>query len=139
MIITDEKILRQKSEDFKGTLKELDELITKLEYELENSEYPGVGLAAIQIGIPLKVGILRTEALTLNLFNTEILSGSELKIKNEGCLSFPNKFINVYRMDKITINNGNGSIYELDGFEAQAVQHEIDHFNAITMFDRQAI
>ena len=138
MIITDEKTLRIKSNLFDGTRLELSDLVTTLEIELENCGFPGVGLAAIQIGVPIQVGIIRTEKLYLDLINTTIVGGAGMKKMKEGCLSFPNQFIDVWRMKEIRLLNNGYEEYELSGFEAQAVQHEIDHFNGLTMFDRSA-
>jgi len=104
---------------------------------LDNCENAGVGLAAIQIGIPVRVGIIRTPKLKLDLVNAEIISGSEMHPVQEGCLSFPGEFIIVNRMKNILVRNEDGRIYELSEFEAQAIQHEIDHFNGLTMFDRR--
>ena len=67
MIITNQKILRQKSKEFKGSKEKLYKLIHKLEYELNNSKIPGVGLSAIQIGIPIKVAIIRYKNIVINL------------------------------------------------------------------------
>lgn len=139
MIVTDEKQLRVKSEPFMGNQSQLQDLVCKLVKELNESENPGVGLAAIQIGIPLQVGIIRTDKLSLNLVNPKILDGTNMVELIEGCLSFPGKFIDVRRMESIKIENqeDDKEIIELTGFEAQAVQHEIDHFNGLTMFDRR--
>ena len=136
MIVTDEKILRKKSELFLGSQADLSELIYNLEYAIEISDQIGVGLTAIQIGFPVRVGIVRSKKLKLNLINPEIINGSELLIMKEGCLSFPYKFIEVRRMNKIKLLNNNLDIYNLTGFEAQIIQHEIDHMNSILMIDR---
>jgi peptide deformylase len=138
MIITDLKILRKKSKDFIGTKKEFKEIIKKLEIELKNCKMNGVGLCAIQIGIPIKIAIIRSKNLNLNLYNAKILEGSGIFIFNgEGCLSFPNKFIDTQRLEKITVLNGDGKKYHLNGLEAIIVQHEIDHQNGIIIFDRK--
>ena len=137
MIVTNEEQLRIQSEPFTGTEEELSNLIKVLEFELELCENPGVGLAAIQIGIPVQVGIIRTEEIGLDLVNTKIVSCSEMVKLREGCLSFPGQFIDVYRMHTITMDNKDGEIMEISGFIAQAVQHEVDHFSGLTMFDRR--
>jgi len=138
-IITDLKRLRTKSHKFEFDKQEdLRELITCLERELTACPVKGVGLSAIQINLPLRVAIVRTKTLTLDLVNPEILSGSNMFIhKGEGCLSIPNTFINVIRMNNITLKNGDGKIYELKGFDAVVVQHEIDHMCGILILDKQ--
>lgn len=137
MIITNEKQLRIKSKEFQGTEEDLAALIFELEFELKNCQNPGVGLAAIQIGKPVKVAIIRTDKLKLDLVNAEIIGGSRVIKLKEGCLSFPNQFIDVMRMENVTVLNNGFETTELSGFEAQVVQHETDHFNGLTMFDRR--
>lgn len=137
MIITDLKILRTKSKDCPDDKVGFIQLIKTLEDELANSENPGVGLSAIQINVPIKVAIVRTEKLSLDLYNTEIVSGhTPIISKGEGCLSIPNTFMDTIRMNNITIKNGDGKVYELNGFEAIICQHEIDHFAGILITDR---
>src|SRR4030043_97900 len=98
MICTDLKILRQISNPFTGSKEELHKLIALLDQELTKSALPGVGLSAIQIGIPLQVAIIRTVDLDLDLYNTKIITCSGLfRFKNEGCLSIPNVFKDTWR------------------------------------------
>lgn len=136
MIITDLDKLREKSKDFKGTANDLRDIIHELERELKESKMSGVGLAAIQIGIPMKVAIVRSNKLTLDLVNAEIISASEMIVsKKEGCLSV-RKYVDTHRMHKITLKNGDGKIYKLEGFEAIICQHELDHFLGVLITDR---
>lgn len=137
MIVTDLDTLQKVSKEFEGTEEELDIIINMLEKELKDCKLNGVGLAMIQIGFPVRVSIIRTSKLKLDLVNPVIIGGSRLVVLREGCLSFPNEFINVRRQEDITVRNGDGEVIILSGFEAQAVQHEIDHFNGLTMFDRE--
>ena len=53
MITTDEKILRQPSKEFDGTFKELDEIVEKMKEAMKENN--GIGIAAIQIGIPYRI------------------------------------------------------------------------------------
>lgn len=137
-IITDLERLKTKSNKFEGNPEDLQDLIQCLERELNGSVMKGVGLSAIQINLQLRVAIIRTEKLSLNLHNTEIIEGSEMFIYDgEGCLSIPNTFISTRRMLKVTLKNGDGRIYKLEGFEAIVAQHEIDHWNGVLILDRQ--
>ena len=139
MIVTDLKILRYKStelldEDEEWSLKHI---VNRLELELNASKMKGVGLSAIQIGITIRVCIIRTDKLSLDLYNAKIISGSESIIfKGEGCLSIPEVYLDTRRMNKITVLNGDGKEYKLEGFEAVVCQHEIDHFDGILFLDR---
>jgi peptide deformylase len=137
MICTDLKVLRQISKPFKGTQEELDKLISILEKELVESPIPGVGLSAIQIGIPLQVAIIRTSDLQLDLYNTEIIKmNGPFIFNNEGCLSIPNIFKDTTRFRIIQIKNGDGNIINLTGYNSVVVQHETDHFSGFLFIDR---
>jgi peptide deformylase len=139
MIITDQKILRQVSKQFQGTKEELHKIIAILDKELSKSLIPGVGLSAIQIGLPLQVAIIRTNTLELDLYNARILAFSNLfRFKNEGCLSIPNTFKDTWRFENITIENGNKDIIKLQEYDSIVVQHELDHQNGILFIDRLA-
>ena len=137
MIVTDLEILRSKSAIFVLNDEALESVISQLEKELKISKIKGVGLSAIQIGMPIKVCIIRTDKLSLNLYNAKIISGSEqIVFKGEGCLSIPGVYLDTRRMNKITVLNGDGKEYKLEGFEAVVVAHEIDHFDGILFLDR---
>jgi peptide deformylase len=138
MIITDQKILRQTSIKIEDSNKELLALIIELlEKELKNSKIPGVGLSAIQIGIPLQVAIIRTRDLKLNLYNPEIIKmEGPFIFNNEGCLSIPNIFKDTTRFCTIQIKNGDGSIITLEGYNSVVAQHETDHLSGVLFIDR---
>lgn len=137
MICTDLKVLRQLSKPFNDSKKELNQLISLLEKELVESPILGVGLSAIQIGIPLQVAIIRTSDLQLTLYNTEIIKmNGPFIFNNEGCLSIPNVFKDTIRFKTIQIKNGNGDIISLTSYNSVVVQHEIDHWHSILFIDR---
>jgi len=137
MIVTDKKILRKKSKEFKGSEEELHKLIRKLESELKNSKIPGVGLSAIQIGIPLRVAIIRYKDININLYNAKIVKQTDpFVFKKEGCLSIPNTFKDTIRFSYIEIKNGDGKLLKLNAYDSIIAQHEIDHWNSIVFTDR---
>jgi peptide deformylase len=139
MIITDQKILRQVSKPFKGSKEDLYKLIAQLDLELKKSAIPGVGLSAIQIGLPLQVAIIRTNDLDIDLYNAKIIACSGLfRFQNEGCLSIPNIFKDTWRFKNISIKNGDGAIIKLQGYNSVVVYHELDHQNGILFIDRLA-
>ena len=111
-------------------------LFKQLEAELKNSKTPGVGLAAVQIGILVRAAIIRTVQSSLNLWNPEIIDRDGEVISPEGCLSFPGISRSIKRAKEVTIKNGDGRTYQFDGFDAIVVQHEIDHMNGITIADK---
>lgn len=140
MITQNLETLRNPSLDFTGTDEELKTLISLLEFELKSSPgQKGVGLSAIQINVPMRVAIIRHEKTVINLYNAVITKTEQpYTFTNEGCLSFPQKFIDTTRFNLIEVLNGDGTVLKFSGFISACVQHEIDHFNAILYLDRSA-
>lgn len=102
----------------------------------------GVGLAAVQVGIPLR--ILTMDASEANntpevLINPEIIKKEGAKVLSEGCLSFPGIRIEVERAEKIWVKalTPEGEIieFEADGLRAHCIQHETDHLDGIIFTD----
>tara|TARA_Y100000593_G_scaffold63917_1_gene118055 strand:+ start:581 stop:1177 length:597 start_codon:yes stop_codon:yes gene_type:complete len=132
-----------------SSVEEGEEIGVKLLEELSNSKN-GIGLAANQIGINKRVCVVNvTEPLVL--INPEILNLDNRYIYTvEGCLSFPNRQIRTKRSKWVTIKTdnlgtvmfgpnelmGNKDKDELQLLESVCIQHEIDHLDGITMFDR---
>ena len=138
MITTNLETLRLKSLDFDGTPEELTQLFNCLEFELHNSQNGGDGLSAIQINVPTRVSIIRTKNLKINLYNPEIVKKEQLFVfTGEGCISIPQKFVNTNRYNLIEIKNGDGTTHKFSGYEAVVVQHELDHFDGITILDKR--
>ena len=142
ILIVPNPILRQKSLPIKKvTDKEI--LLSKKMIKIMN-EAPGIGLAAPQLG-ELKriitVNIREDEKdNSYALFNPEIIWYSSKKIlMEEGCLSVPKQFAELYRPEKICVKyiNQKNKIIEkqINGIEARVVQHEIDHLEGILFID----
>jgi peptide deformylase len=106
---------------------------------------PGIGLAAIQIGVPKRLVVIdlgksEEERHPVVLVDPEILSVSEEKrVHEEGCLSIPEYYEEVERPDRITLRyrdlDGKEIETEADGLFATCVQHEIDHLNGVLFID----
>ena len=106
---------------------------------------PGIGLAAIQVGIPKNVIVMdlgEDHPLDgpLYLVNPEILEASdEVNTYQEGCLSVPEEYWDVERPARATVRyldyNGETQIMETDGLLATCVQHEMDHLQGILFID----
>jgi peptide deformylase len=105
---------------------------------------PGIGLAAPQIGVPLRVAVVdlspdgRREPLVL--INPEIVGTSrEEAIREEGCLSIPGLYADVARPAQVTVRhqdaNGILRTIEADGLFAACLQHEIDHLDGVLFVD----
>lgn len=139
MITTNEEILRTKSEDWKGTPEQLESLISILDYELKTCPVgKGAGLSAIQVNIPFKVAIIRSKSTTLNLYNAKIIKSEQpFVFKQEGCLSFPNQYLDTNRFNIIEVENGDGKIYKFSGFSSVLVQHELCHWQGDLFIDHK--
>lgn len=107
-------------------------------------EHDGVGIAAPQINVPLRVAIveLGEERDVLEMINPTVLETSGAEVDVEGCLSFPNLFGEVERPTYVKIEacDREGRVYELEagGFDARAILHEIDHLDGV-LFDSKLI
>tara|TARA_R110002012_G_scaffold42472_1_gene115646 strand:+ start:730 stop:1314 length:585 start_codon:yes stop_codon:yes gene_type:complete len=144
MIITDKEKINIKCEPCRS-VKEGEEIGIRLLHELRQSEN-GIGLAANQIGINKRVCVINVKE-PLVLINPKIVEKSkEQFVFPEGCLSFPDDKIKTLRYENIVVEADNhegklsfnaNSEKINDAFECVAVQHEIDHLDGITMFDRE--
>jgi len=143
MIIKDKNKLQEKCSPV--SIKEGEEIGVRLLHELRQSEN-GIGLAANQIGINKRVCVVNVKE-PLVLINPKIVEKSkEQFVFPEGCLSFPDDKIKTQRHQDIVVEADNhegrlsfsaNSKDINDAFECVCVQHEIDHLNGITMFDRE--
>jgi len=108
---------------------------------------PGIGLAAPQVGELKRLLVMdavKEEGVAprpMALFNPEVTWVSEeMNIYEEGCLSIPEQFADVERPAEARVRwqDMDGKVQEeqFDGLWATCVQHEIDHLNGITMFER---
>jgi peptide deformylase len=143
MIIKDKTKLQEKCSPV--SVKEGEEIGVRLLHELRQSDN-GIGLAANQIGIDKRVCVINVKE-PLVLINPKIVKKSkEQFIFPEGCLSFPDSKVKTTRHQDIVVEADNhegrlsfsaNSKDINDAFECVCVQHEIDHLDGITMFDRE--
>ena len=108
-------------------------------------EAPGVGLAAIQIGVPKRIVTADTakkdeEKRPQVFLNPEVVSSSEDKaIYEEGCLSIPEYYEEVERPTQVKVRymdiDGKTQEIEANGLLATVLQHEIDHLNGVLFID----
>ena len=108
--------------------------------EILSQESDGVGLAANQVGIGLAVCVIKVNAPII-LINPKIVGKFGKSFFQEGCLSFKGDYVLTERWTDIVVTNDNHTnqlffSFEKDALECVCVQHEIDHLNGITMFDR---
>ncbi len=140
-IITGENnpLLRQKSKPVKKLDQEIFLLIEKMKKIVLEKE--ALGLAAIQVGVPLQIIVCKTEKDFKVFINPEIIKTSKEKESFiEGCLSLPNYYGEVVRPKTIVIKaiNENGEKIKLKayGLLARVIQHEIDHLNGVLFIDK---
>lgn len=132
--------LRKNSQEVKNpTNPKIKQLIADMTATLRAHE--GLGLAAPQVGFGLRLCIVELENELFVLINPQIkkLSGGEV-LMEEGCLSFPVKFLPIKRPRKIKVKaldaNGEKQTIRAKGLLARAIQHEIDHLNGTLLVDR---
>ena len=104
-------------------------------------EAPGVGLAAPQIGINLRLVVIDTDGVLRKIINPVILEYSlETESCEEGCLSVPGIYEKVRRAKKIKVKylneKGEEVIEEVEDLLARAFQHEIDHLDGLLFVDK---
>ena len=143
LVILPDSKLRLVSEPVKEITGEIRQLADDMLETMYDA--PGVGLAAIQIGIPVRmvtmdVSKTEDERQPLVLINPEIVWASEEKrTYEEGCLSIPEYYEEVERPDRVRFRymNLQGETVEqdADGLLATCVQHEIDHLNGVLFID----
>ena len=125
----------------------IDAATKKLVEEMFETMYdaPGIGLAAIQIGVPRRMLVIDVaregEDKQPQVFiNPEILKSSEERsVYEEGCLSIPDYYAEVERPAVITLKyldrDGKEQTIDADGLLATCLQHEIDHLNGVLFID----
>lgn len=123
-----------------ATIDEAEELWANLEASLDPEA--GFGLTANQIGVNKRVGFIRYAGKEYRLLNTRIVeTGPSIVIYGEGCLSIPGKTVNTERYHTITIEDEILGRMHLtmskDSLLPIIFQHEIDHMNGKTIFDRK--
>lgn len=154
-----EPVLRQVAEDISADYPNLKELVTNM-YDTMYNAY-GLGLAAPQIGLAIRLFVVDTEPFSDN----EDLNAEEIELYknfkrtfinakitkeegeewcfNEGCLSIPDVREDVYRKEKITIEyydeDFNKKTEVFDGFIARVIQHEYDHIEGVLFTDKIAM
>ncbi|MBY3334485.1 peptide deformylase [Rhizobium laguerreae] len=143
LIILPDPVLRQLSKP----VERVDSDLQRLADDMLETMYdaPGIGLAAIQVGVPrrmLVIDISREgeEKQPQVFINPEIVKSSdERSVYEEGCLSIPDFYAEVERPATVSVKyldrNGKEQTVEADGLLATCLQHEIDHLNGVLFID----
>ena len=136
-------ILRQKSLKVETVDKEIQILMDDMLATMYAA--PGIGLAAIQVGVPKRIIVMdlskdNENKNPLYFINPEIISRSKVdSIYEEGCLSVPGQFAEISRPDKCDVKFldyfGKPQEIKAEGLLATCIQHEIDHLEGILFID----
>ena len=137
------KLLRQISQP----VEKVGELERELMNDMLETMYSarGIGLAAIQIGVPKRIIVMdlskeENKKLPMYFVNPLITEkNNEKTTYEEGCLSVPNQFAEIDRPSKCKVEyldfNGNKQSLQAEGLLATCIQHEIDHLEGILFID----
>ena len=137
-----DKILRQISQPVEVVGNEEQDLMRDMLETMYAAR--GIGLAAIQVGVPKRIIVLdlnKDEKKSPMYFINPIIKQKNLinSIYEEGCLSVPNQFAEIERPNKCEVEyldfNGNKQLLRADGLLATCIQHEIDHLEGILFID----
>ena len=140
--------LREISKPVEGVDDELRALVSDMFETMYDA--PGIGLAAIQVGVPKRVLVIDLQEPEQEggepvrdpriFINPEILQASDQEVPyTEGCLSVPDQFAEVDRPDRIRARwmdlQGKVREEEIEGLLATCLQHEMDHLNGVLFID----
>lgn len=143
LIILPDPLLRQQSK----LVEQVDADVLRLADDMLETMYdaPGIGLAAIQVGVPRRMLVIDIskedeDKKPVVFINPEILTVSdERSTYEEGCLSIPDYYAEVERPASLTLKyvgrDGKQQTIEADGLLATCLQHEIDHLNGVLFID----
>lgn len=142
-------VLREVAEDIDATYPDLKQLIADMFETMDNAD--GVGLAAPQVGLPIRVVVINLDVLSDDMpeykdfrrayINAHIIeTGDETVSMEEGCLSLPGLHETVRRPTKIHVKYLDEDFNEHDewveGYLARVMQHEFDHLEGHVFVDR---
>ncbi len=143
ILIEPNKFLRQISKPVERVTKDEQNLMDDMLDTMYAAN--GIGLAAIQIGVPKRIIVMDLskdpEKKEPKYFvNPEIKSRNlEKSIYEEGCLSVPNQFAEIERPSKCDVEyldyNGKKKLIQAEGLLATCIQHEMDHLEGILFID----
>ena len=143
IILLPDPVLREVSKP----LEQVDEAVRKFADDMLETMYdaPGIGLAAIQVGEPLRMLVAdvskdEDKRQPMVFINPVIVASSdERSVYEEGCLSIPDYYADVERPASITVDylglDGKRHEMQADGLLATCLQHEIDHLDGVLFID----
>ncbi|MFC2020663.1 peptide deformylase [Chloroflexota bacterium] len=137
--VAPDPVLRQRSKRVRSVDGSIHRLINDMIETMHDA--PGVGLAAPQVGIPLRVIVVcLPEQEEIALINPEIVRRRGERVVDEGCLSVPGYMGQLKRSESVTVKGRDRDGKEIriraEELLAQALEHEIDHINGVLYIDR---
>ena len=143
ILVEPDKILRQKSQPVNTVGRDEQKLMNDMFDTMYAAN--GIGLAAIQIGVPQRIIVMDINRDKENknpmYFVNPVIKNRDLEksIYEEGCLSVPNQFAEIERSCKCEVEyldyNGKKEILKAEGLLATCIQHEVDHLEGILFID----
>ena len=139
ILVVGNPVLRQKAKKVTQVDRPIQKLIDDMIETMKVA--PGVGLAAPQIGVPLRLAVIDVEDKITVIVNPEIVKRIGEVELDEGCLSVPGFWGRLNRAEKVSVKalDRHGKelrIRDAEGLFAQALQHEIDHLDGHLYIDR---
>ena len=133
-----DRILKEQSQPVLKIDKRIKKLLDDMAITMENAD--GVGLAAPQVGVSLRVIVLDVGDGLIELINPVIITSTGCELGNEGCLSVPGIYGEVERFAEVTVEGLNrfGKKVTITGSGrlSRALQHEIDHLEGVLFIEK---
>src|SRR5437762_8047022 len=138
-----DELLHERARDVDQTTADVDQVVQDLIETMYAA--PGIGLAAPQVGIPLRIFVVdlsvgRDPAGLIVMINPEIVERDGMQLEEEGCLSVPGFNATVVRPSRVALQglDRTGQVHQRkgDGLLARAFQHEMDHLDGRLFVDR---
>jgi peptide deformylase len=138
-----ERVLSQRSAEVGDITPEVQTLIDDMVETMYAA--PGIGLAAPQIGVPLRIFVVdlsvgRTSGELITMINPVFVERDGMQLEDEGCLSVPGFNATVARPARVVVRGldreGSEQVREGSGLLARAFQHEMDHLDGLLFVDR---
>ncbi|HET8649446.1 MAG TPA: peptide deformylase [Gemmatimonadales bacterium] len=130
-------VLRQQSTQLPDVTDETRQFIDDLFETMDAAG--GVGLAANQVGVALRVAVVDAEGNRFAMVNPIVVQREGSATQEEGCLSIPDLFGDVTRPERVVLEalDREGQPFRLEaaGLTARAIQHEIDHLDGVLFLD----
>ena len=131
-------VLKEKAKPVSKITKAVRTLLDNMSQTMQDAD--GVGLAAPQVGVSLRVIVIDVGEGLIELINPEIIESEGCETSTEGCLSVPGMYGDVERFTSVTVQGldrqGNVATVRGTGLLARALQHEIDHLEGVLFIER---